>query len=613
MSYVILEHSQQMTRRTFLLGAGKTVLMLGLVGRIYQLQILESHRYQTLSDENRIAFRLIPAPRGRILDRWGKALVSNENSFQVVLLAEKAPDLEEAIRSLQTFIDLSETDTEQLLQNLSQKSSSLVPLLIKDQLSWEEVSAIETNREVLPGVVVEVGQQRRYLYDDAIAHLIGYVGYPSKQEAAQYKSSKIPGFYLGKAGVEKVCNDALQGLEGSRSVEINARRQVVRDLGYQAPKIGRDLSLSLDHRLQLYAAQRLQEFPSAATAVLNAKTGEILAFVSSPSFNPNLFVRGISKTVWKDVTENPYNPLLNKVMSGLYAPGSTLKMLVALAALSEEAILPTQRISCTGYSTVHNHRFHCWAHKTGGHGPVNVYEALMCSCDVFFYETGRRLGIERLLPFLQAFGLGQRFFEDFPGEKAGLLPSPAWKREHRKARWTVSDTLLTSIGQGMILSTPLQLAVMAARLATGTMVSPSYLLTREQPSKIFPDIPLKILPEHMELVRNGMIGAVNDPRGTAYNWRIPYAHAEMAGKTGTSQVRRISLEDRKAGRTKTTHLPWHEREHALFCGYAPLHDPRYSIAVLIEHGGSGGSVATPVARDILWMAQKLEKEKALDL
>jgi penicillin-binding protein 2 len=613
MSYVILEHSQQMTRRTFLLGAGKAVLMLGLVGRVYQLQILERHRYQTLSDENRIAFRLIPAPRGRILDRWGTPLVSNENSFQVVLLAEKVPDLEEAIRNLQAFIDLSGIDTELLLQQLIQKSSSLVPILIKDNLRWEEVSAIETNREALPGIVVEVGQQRRYLYDDAIAHFIGYVGYPSKQEAAQHKSSRIPGFYLGKTGIEKVCDEALQGVEGSRSVEINASRHVVRDLGYQAPQVGQDLSLSLDHRLQVYAAQRLEAFPSAATAVLNARTGEILAFVSSPSFNPNLFIRGISKTVWKEVTENPYNPLLNKVISGLYAPGSTLKMLVALAALAEEAILPAQRIACTGYITVHNHRFHCWAHKTGGHGPVNVYEALMCSCDVFFYEVGRRLGIERLLPFLQAFGLGQRFFEDFPGEKAGLLPSPAWKRQHRKAHWTVSDTILTSIGQGMILSTPLQLAVMTARLATGTMVSPSYMLDKEHSTKSFPDIPLKILPEHLELVRKGMEGAVNDPRGTGYHWRIPYAYAEMAGKTGTSQVRRISLEDRKAGRTKTTHLPWHEREHALFCGYAPLHDPRYSIAVLIEHGGSGGSVATPVARDILWMAQKLEKEKTVAL
>lgn len=607
MSYLILEHSKQMTRRSFLLGTAKGILMVGLAGRMYQLQIFERHRYQTLADENRIALRLLPAPRGHILDRWGKPLAKNENSFQVVLLAEKAPDLEEAIRELEKIIDLSQIDRELLTQSLAQKTAPLVPILIKDHLQWHEVSAIEIHRPFLPGVVIEKGQQRHYTQGNSLGHLVGYIGPPSKQEVSAYKHSKNPGFSLGKSGIERSCDETLQGIPGARSVEINARRQVIRDLGYQEPVDGDNISLALDHRLQLYTAQRLQQFPAAATVVLDVRTGGILSFVSTPSFDPNLFVGGISKKVWKDLMENPYNPLLNRVISGLYAPGSTIKMAMVLAALTKGIIHPNQRIHCGGYVTVNDHRFHCWANKYGGHGAVTPQDAITRSCDVFFYEIGKRLGIEGMLPFLNAFGFGQTHLEGFPAEKAGLLPSPAWKQTHRKAPWTVSDTILTSIGQGAFLSTPLQLAVMIARLATGKMVSPTCFLETD-PQKQFPELPMSISPAHLKLVQNGMVGAVNTPGGTSYRWRIPFHDSEMAGKTGTSQVRRISLADRKAGRTRTDHLAWQEREHALFCGYAPHQSPRYAIAVLIEHGGFGSAVAAPVGRDILWMAQRLEKQ-----
>lgn len=599
------EYAQRFTRRAFLLGTGKAILMCGLAGRMYQLQILDSQKYVTLSDGNRIAFRLTPGPRGRLLDRWGQPLVVNNNTFQAVLLAEKVVDLEEAIQRLSQFIDLSEIDLDRLIEHLRGKSSSLVPLLIKDHLTWQEVSKLEVHRLELPGIAVDVGQQRFYPFGPDMAHFLGYVGLPTKEEQQEQKLPPIPGFYLGKSGIEKVLNLDLKGIEGMRPLEIDARRHVVRELEARPAKPGADYRLSLDHQLQLYAGERIAAYESGAVVVLDARTGDILALVSHPSFDPNLFVNGIRQKPWQEILENPYNPLLNKAVSGLYPPGSSIKMLVALAALSTGIITPSTKFSCTGYVTLFGHRFHCHTGRFG-HGALNLQEAIMCSCDVFFYEMSRRVGVNHMIPFFEAFGLGQLLAQGFPGEKAGLVPSPAWKKEKKNKNWLISDTILTSIGQGYFLATPLQLAVMTARLATGQAICPSYLAT-ETAEAAFPS--LSVDPKHLHFIQESMYRVVNDARGTGRQARIPYAGAEIAGKTGTCQVRRITLRERELGKKKNHEHAWKERDHALFCGYAPFNHPRYSIAVLVEHGGSGSAVAAPLARDILWKAQRLEKER----
>ncbi len=589
-----------MSRRTFLLGSSQVLLLSSLGIQLYRLQIKNQSRYEILSEKNRLAFRLLNAPRGRILDRRGVSLAVNKSNFRLIVLASNRQELENSLSKLKNLIDLSHLDFKGLLKEYKKHPYHLIPLVIKEPLTWQEVSILQVHYSDLTGVAVETGQARFYTLGEKAAHFLGYVGIPSKTDNLEKNLSSIPGFRIGKLGAEKILDLPLRGKEGSVSLEINAYRKVTREVESQPFSPGKDTRISLDARLQTYVAERLEPYESASAVVLNTQ-GEICALVSHPSFDPHLFVNGIRENSWKKIHDNPYKPLLNKALMGLYAPGSTIKMAIALAALEKNIIKPETNVYCSGVLTVNNHPFHCWMHKKGGHGTVNCRRAITQSCDVFFYEVAKRTGIENLISVMKTLGLGENLLPGFRESVSGLVPTPNWKKKNRRDRWTISDTMMTGIGQGYLLSTPLQLAVMAARLATGLKILPTYL---HQATPL--DAPrLPFSEDHLKLIRDSMAAVTGEPGGTGFSNRIIDPGLEMAGKTGTSQVRRISLQDRKKGLVKTDHRPWEEREHAVFCGYAPVHQPRFILALVVEHGGGGGPVATPIARDILKFAQTM--------
>jgi penicillin-binding protein 2 len=588
----------QFLRRALFLGMLQCALLMILLGRMYYLQIFEGSYYRHLAEGNRIATRPLLPLRGQIYDRHGIPLAQNETSFQVFLLTDKKDEIEETLLNLSDLIHLSPEEKEDI-QKMVKKRRGLDSLIIKDHLTWAEVSAIELQTAHLPGISVEVGAMRKYPEKFAGAHLIGYVAAPSEKEQEEDPILSLPGLKTGKVGLEKYFDSRLRGNPGHSAFEVNAKRKIVRELHQVASIPGEDIHLTIDACLQAYVQDILSAYESASAVVIDIQTGDILALVSTPSFDPNFFPQGISHENWHALRDNPYVPLTNKGISGLYPPGSTVKLFGALAALQEGIIDKNTTIFCPGYSSVGDHKFHCMH----SHGAVNVSRAITESCDVFFYEIAKRLGIDRLATFYKAFGLGGGGLMGFPHCKKGLVPTKTWKKEIKNAHWTVSDTIQTSIGQGYMLATPLELAVAMARLAGGGKNLLPRLEGKE--TSVFEDLGFD--KRHVDTVLEAANRVVNTPSGTAFRRRIPIPGKEMGGKTGTSQVRRITLKQRKAGQTKTTHLPWKYREHGLFIGYAPTHAPRYAIAVVIEHAAGSGP-AVQAGRDILLQAQLLERE-----
>ncbi len=587
----------QFLRRVLFLGVFQLLLIAVLLGRMYVLQILEGQHYHLLAEGNRIATRPLIPLRGQLYDRKGVPLAQNETSFRLVLLTDKRDKIEETLGVLSTLVPLSDEETHETLKTI-RKKRGLDSLILRDDLTWPQVSAIELRAADLPGLSVEVGSVRKYPEKLCGAHLLGYVASPSETEQEEGSSPPIPGIKIGKGGLEKHFEARLCGTPGYSAFEVNAKRKVVRELHQVASVPGENIHLTLDARLQAYAQEVLSSCESASAVVIDIRNGDILALVSTPSFDPNLFPQGIGHKEWGMLRDNPYRPLTNKAISGVYPPGSTVKLFVALAALQAGVIDANTEIHCPGYIYVGDHKFHCMH----SHGSVNVSRALAESCDVFFYEIAKKLGVDRLSAFYQDIGLGSGGFEGFPSTKKGLVPTKEWKKQQKNTHWTVSDTIQMSIGQGYMLATPLELAIAVARLAAGKRITPR--LEGTEPVS-FQEMGYD--KDYLALVLKAMEATSNDPRGTAYRWRIPFEGMEMAGKTGTSQVRRITLQQRKAGQTKTYHLPWKYREHGLFVGYAPLHDPRYAVSVVVEHAGGSG-LATQAARDILLEAQRLERE-----
>lgn len=584
-------------RRTVFLGIVQIVCVIILLGRMYYLQICEGAYYHLLAEGNRIATRPLVPLRGQIYDREGILLAQNETNFRVIFLTDKRAEIEDTLQTLSGFITLSQEEKEDAL-NMVKKKRGLDSVIIKDNLTWPEISAIELHAAELPGISIEVGSLRKYPHGLAGAHLLGYVGSPSEKEQDENPILALPGLKIGKVGIEKYLDSSLRGTPGHSAFEINAKRKVVREL-QQTPSIsGQDVYLTIDSRLQNYAQDILSHYESAAVVVIDVHNGDIICLVSSPGFDPNLFPRGIGHKPWHELQNNPYVPLTNKAISGRYAPGSTVKLFVALAALELGIIDKNSTIYCPGYISVGSHKFHCMH----SHGHVNVSRAIIESCDVFFYEISKKIGIDRLAAFYQRFGFGEGGLEHFPHSKKGLVPTKAWKTEKKKANWTISDTIQVSIGQGYMLATPLELAIAMARLAGGGKKLTLRLTETEAIS--FED--MHINKQHLETILEAASGVVNAPNGTAFRNRIPLAGYEMGGKTGTAQVRRITLQQRKAGQTKTHHLPWKHREHGLFIGYAPLDNPRYAAAAIVEHAGGSGP-AVQVVRDILQYAQSLER------
>jgi penicillin-binding protein 2 len=603
--------SKTFSRRLALLAGGKLALFGVLVGRMYYLQVVEADKYRTMADDNRINLRLLAPPRGRILDRTGEVVADNQLNYRVVVVAEQTGSVPATLDALAEIVPISENERRRILREVTRKRRFL-PVTVKDNLSWEDVSRIAVNAPDLPGVSIDVGSTRLYPHGDLLAHVLGYVAPPAESDLTGDPLLELPDFRIGRNGVERVYDLAMRGRAGNSQIEVNALGRPIRELARNEGEPGQDLALTIDAALQAFAAKRLAKEESAACVLMDCTNGDVLVLASHPSYDPHEFARGISGTAWRALLNNTKAPLTNKAISGQYSPGSTYKMIVALAAL-EAGISPDMRVSCPGHMELGDNKFHCW--KRGGHGGMDMIDGIMQSCDVYFYELGRRLGPERMADMARRFGLGQTLALDLPGERGGLIPTRAWKQARTGKGWATGESLVASIGQGYVLATPLQLATMTARMVNGGLSVVPHLTrdivqgrrVAERPANAYG--PVGVPQAHLAIMLRAMRGVVNDPRGTAFRQRIVDGVWTFGGKTGTSQVRRITEEERRVGLRKPDQVPWRERDHALFVGYAPLEAPRYALAVIVEHGGGGSSVAAPIAREVLAEAMRLERER----
>jgi penicillin-binding protein 2 len=597
------ESAGLVTRRGLVLG-GLQLGFMGILGlRMRQMQVEEAENYRLLAEENRINLRLIPPSRGIIFDRNGVPVATNTQNYRIVIVREDVPDVDETIAKLRRLINLDEDELEKALRELYRRSP-FVPVTLADRLTWEEVAEVAVNAPALPGVTPDVGLSREYPLGQDFAHIVGYVGPVSDYDLSKLQDPdpllQIPEFQIGKIGVETKLEAGLRGKAGTKRIEVNAAGRVMRELGRDEFTPGTDLQLTVDHGLQNYAQSRLAN-ESAGAVVMDIETGDLLAMASAPSFDPGLFVRGISTKDYAELTENKFKPLFNKTVQGLYPPGSTFKMMTGLAALRSGGIGQHETVYCPGFVAFGGRRFHCW--KRGGHGWVDLKKAITQSCDVYFYEAAQRAGIENLAELCHEFGLGERHDLPISAVREGIVPSPQWKAQARGERWNPGETLNTAIGQGDVLTSPLQLAVMVARIASGKAVSPRLVKSVNGVEAPVPAAaPLEISTSHLGMIRDAMYNVSNGRRGTARRSRIVSEGMQLAGKTGTSQVRNITVAERARGVTRNSQLPWERRDHGLFVAYAPFDKPKYAIAVVIEHGGGGSSAAAPPARDILLYA-----------
>ena len=593
-------------RRAAVLAIAKLVLLGTLCGRLYYLQVVESKRYKMLADENRINLRLLAPPRGHIVDRFGTPLAVNIQNYRVVMVPEQALNVEETLKRLNTIVEISEYDRRNVLRE-TRRRRAFMPITVRENLQWEEVSRIEVNAPDLPGISIDVGQSRYYPNGEIAAHVVGYVSAVSEKDLTGDPLLELPGHRIGKNGIERQHEITLRGTAGNSQVEVNAIGRIIKELKRTEGRPGRRVVLTLNLNLQKFITQRIARYRRASVVVLDVRSGEILSMVSAPAFNPNVFNTGLDAKSWTALAENSDAPLNNKAISGQYAPGSTYKIAVMLAAL-EHGISPDHNVFCTGFSELGNQRFHCW-HKHG-HGLVSMIDAMRESCDVYFYELALKLGVDRIAETARKLGLGETLDLELPGEKNGLIPTRAWKQRHFGKSWLKGETLVAAIGQGYVLTTPLQLAVMTARCVNGGYaVMPK--LTRHaidegsdrENAADFPAIGISA--RSRQILMHSLDEAMNHPRGTAYSSRISEPGRVAGGKTGTAQVRRITMMERESGVKKNKERPWRERDHSLFVGYAPVDKPKYAVSVVVEHSGGGSRTAAPIARDVLKEVQRL--------
>ncbi len=585
------------TRRALLIGGAQIAAFGALAAKLYQVQIVEGSRYATLAETNRISARLIAPPRGRLLDRFGEPVAGNKLNWRALLIAEQTTDVAATLDNFSAIVPLADHERARVEREL-RRHRRFIPVTLREFLSWEDMARIEVNAPDLPGILVDVGTTRLYPFGPALAHIVGYVAPPNDADVAEDTMFALPGMRVGRAGVEKYHDLNLRGRAGAVQLEVNATGRVIRELDRQEGTPGQDITLTIDSALQQSVLARLGD-ESASAVVMDARNGEVLAMATNPSFDPSLFNSGVSQAQWQEWTRNRRAPLINKAASGLYAPGSTFKMAVALAGLESKAITPFDTVSCPGYLDFGDRRFHCWSKY--GHGSLDLRGGLKNSCDVFFYEVARRTGIDKIAAMANRLGLGVKLDIELPGTRTGFIPTRGWRIKQGKA-WNIGDTIVSGIGQGYMQLTPLSLATYTARLATGRAVQPH--LTRSiggilQPGSKAEDWPSLGIPEReLHAVRDGMFAVVNDPSGTAPLARLPMPNVQMAGKTGSVQVRNVTREQRENG-YKSDNLPWEFRPHALFVCFAPFDAPRYAVALVVEHGNAGAAAAAPVARDIM--------------
>ena len=594
---------RHISRRAALLGGAQLLFIGGLAARMRYLQIEEADQFRLLAEENRINVRLIPPSRGEVFDRNGARLAQNAPSYRIVIVREDAGDIDTTLGKLGQIIKLEEGTVDRVKEEL-RRSAPFLPVTVITDASWDEISRVSVNAPALPGITPEVGLSRVYPQGSDFAHVLGYVGPVSDYDLSKIEDPEpvlmIPRFQIGKVGVETKLEPLLRGKAGAKRVEVNAAGRVMRELDRQEGTRGSDVQLTVDAALQGYVQARLSK-ESASAVIIDCDTGDLLACASAPSFDPNLFVRGISQADYGALTGNKYRPLASKTVQGLYPPGSTFKMITAMAALEAGLIGPDETAYCPGHLTVSGRRFHCW--KRAGHGWVDLQDSLKKSCDVYYYDLAIKVGIEKISAMAKRFGLGVRYDVPMSAVAEGLAPTMAWKQTFHGQPWRVGDTVNSSIGQGFLLASPLQLAVMSARIATGRSVTPRLVKSIdgvEQPSGGGESIGVN--ENNLRKMRRAMYAVVNDRRGTAYRSRIIDEEMRMAGKTGTSQVRNITAAERRAGVIRNEDLPWERRDHALFVNFAPFDKPKIAVSVIVEHGGGGSKAAAPIARDITLQA-----------
>ncbi len=591
----------RITRRGLML-LGIQFGVIGALGwRMRDLQIEQTERFRLMAEENRVNIRLIPPARGLIFDREGRPLALNRQNYRIVMVREQAGDPAEILARLARLIELPPDRQERALKEMNARSA-FVPVVVTEHLTWDDVVRVSANAPVLPGVIPEVGLSRFYPDAYSTSHVVGYVGPVSESDLAKIEDPdpvlQIPRFQIGKTGVEHRLEPRLRGTAGNMRIEVSAAGRVMRELDRVEGTAGDDIQLTIDKGVQNFAMQRMAG-ESAASVVIDITNGDLIAMASSPGFDPNSFVFGIGSVEWNALLGDEYKPLANKTAAGAYPPGSTFKMVVALAAMEAGLMSPGDSVFCGGSTTLGNRRFHCW--KRGGHGTVDLRKSLSQSCDVYYYEMARKVGADAISVMARRLGLGIRHDLPMPAMTEGLMPDKAWKQANRNEPWTVGDSFNYGIGQGFTLASPLQLAVMTARLASGRAVVPRLLrAVGGVPEPVPPAEPLGLNPRNLRSVQEAMFAVSNE--GTAYRSRIADPLNLMAGKTGTSQVRIITAAERAAGVTKNEQLPWNRRDHALFVCYAPYDNPRYACAQVVEHGGGGSAVAAPIARDILMRA-----------
>ncbi|MBS0565032.1 MAG: penicillin-binding protein 2 [Proteobacteria bacterium] len=598
-----LDMQRRTTRRGMLL-AGLQGLFVGtLAYRMRHLQVEQAGEFQLMADQNSVKIRLIPPARGLIHDRKGVLIAGNEQNYRVTITREDVEDVPGVLHDLSRLITLPDDEIDRLIKDIDKRPPTL-PITVAERLSWEEFSRVAVNAPVLTGITTEVGLSRFYPHGGDFAHVLGYVGPVSDYDLSKMQDPdpllQIPKFQIGKLGIEAKYEDQLRGKAGTRRIEVNATGREMREIDRREGDPGANLRLTLDARLQNYVLARLGD-NSAAAVVLDLQDGAVRAIASAPSFDPNLFVRGISSADYQTLTENDHRPLADKTVQGAYPPGSTFKMVTALAALEAGVTTPDETVYCRGYTELGDRRFHCW--KKGGHGSVSMVESLEQSCDVYYYEMAQRVGIDKIADMARRLGVGVRPDLPMSAIAEGNAPTKAWKRERYGKEWLIGDTLNSGIGQGYVLASPLQLALMMARVATGKALEPRLVqAVNDVDVAVAAPESLGIPEAHLRPVRGGLFAVMNGKSGTARASRIAEPTMQMCGKTGTAQVRNISAGEHASGVVKNDNLPWKQRDHALFVCFAPADAPRIAVSIVIEHGGGGSTAAAPIARDILLQA-----------
>jgi len=597
------ESARKITRRGLMIGGLQAGFGGLLLWRMRQMQVEDAETFRFLAEENRINIRVLPPARGEIFDRKGRVIAGNAPAYRIIMVREDAGDVDAVLARLVELVRIDPDALERARREMA-RSRPFLPVTIADRVSWEELSRVAINAPALPGVTPEVGLSRHYPHGGDFAHVVGYVGPVSDRDLARYEDPpallRIPRFQVGKVGIEARMEDDLRGEAGAKQVEVNAAGRVMRELDRREGVPGSDVQLTIDSDLQSYVQARLGS-ESASVVVLDLETGDVRAMASSPTYDPNKFVRGISVDDYALYRDNDHRPLASKAVQDAYPPGSTFKMVTALAAMEAGLIGPEETVWCPGHLDVSGRRFHCW--KRGGHGHMNLEQSLRESCDVYYYDLALKVGIDKIAEMGRRLGLAEAHDVPMSAVSDGLMPDRDWKLRNRGEDWVVGDTANASIGQGFVLSSPLQLAVMTARLATGRNVSPR--LVHRVDGQVTPSrggAPLGLNENNLRMIRRAMYSVSNHRRGTAYGSRVIAEDMRIAGKTGTSQVRNITAEERARGVIRNEDLPWERRDHALFVNYAPAEAPRIAVSVVVEHGGGGSSAAAPIGRDITLQA-----------